>query len=197
MKTLTRAILATSLVAGLGFSQTALAETATTELQVNAGLAEALTLSCDTAMSFGITRLGNLDRSAVTTLTLDPSNNNLTVTNDDGNVGVTAGEGQAGECIIAGSAAANTTSVTVSFSTPDDLAGNTSAFGNLTAPASGSDISGMAVSITSVTGVTIGETGGASFNIGGVLTIPATATPQNMGGYSTTTEVTVNDGFGD
>ncbi|WP_018952038.1 hypothetical protein [Thioalkalivibrio sp. AKL12] len=198
-----RALLATGIAVGLGLSQTALADTAEDQLEITAGLAEALTLSCDAALSFGITRVGELDRTGATTITVDASDSSITVGGDDSNV--TAGNGQAGGCTIAGSNADENDPVTVSIGgTVADLVsgvtvnldGDASAFSGLEAPDTA--LSNLEVSnFTLNDSVSINASGGASFTIGGQLTIPETLIGDNLGGYANTVTVLVDDGFGD
>ena len=198
MKTLTRAILATSLVAGLGFSQTALAESTSTDLDVNAGLAEALTLNCNTALSFGITRLETLARGSATTLEVPAAGGIATAAGDT--EGVTASGGEAGACSIAGSLAGNNTEVTVTIAGETDgtgsvdLISNGTAFGPTTA-LTGVNALKVSTFTTNPSPVVIAEDGSASFGIGGTLTIPATVISANLGGYSATVTVEVADEF--
>lgn len=199
-----RALLATGIAVGMGLSQTALAETASDDLEITAGLIEALTLSCDTALSFGITRLTLEGRTGSTTITVAASDGATTLSGYTS--GVTAGTGVAGVCTISGSAADENDPVTVKIGGTEadliatgvsvDLEGNASAFDDLAAPDPA--LTGLAVTELGLNGpVTIDNSGGATFQIGGDLTIPQTVVTGNLGGYSTTITVEVDDGFGD
>ena len=189
-------LLATGVAVALGLSQTALADTAQDDLDITAGLTEALTLSCDTPLNFGITRLGTLDRAGETTITV--AANDGAISPGGITEGVTAGGGQAGTCAIAGSSATEGDNVTVTIggeSGTVSLDADGEAFSGLDVPGtplSNLDVSGFA---THPATVTIDANGGAEFNIGGTLTIPGTITEVNLGGYSNTVTVEVNDGF--
>ena len=197
-----RVLVAAGLAAGLGLSQAAMADTATDDLVVTAGLAEALTLSCDEALSFGITRVGNLEREGTTTLTVAPADGAITVTGEADQI--TAGPGRQGQCTIAGSNADEGTGVDVSIgdtaanltsNASVNLTGNATAFSGLDAPTT--DVTGLSVTdFTLERAVEIDADGGAVFDIGGELTIPATLVSDNLGGYQGTIEVKVDDGFG-
>lgn len=197
-----RALLATGVAVSLGLSQTALADTATDELEITAGLTEALTLSCDTALSFGITRLGDLDRggSNETTITVAAADGSISVGGTD--TGVTAGSGQAGECNISGSSAAQNADVMVQIGGEDvgnastTLNGDNDAFSGLGEPTPALSLGVAGFELDPVTPQIDGN-GAATFNIGATLTIPGTVIEANLGGYSNEVTISVDDGFGD
>ena len=198
-----RVLVAAGLAAGLGLSQTALADTAEDQLEITAGLADALTLSCDT-LSFGITRLGELEqRASETTITVPADGGAISVGGDDDEV--TAGSVQAGECTISGSNADEDHPVTVTIAGETDgtgsvaLVGDASAFSDLDAPEQVSEINPLGVSDfeTEPSEVQIGDNGGATFKIGGTLTIPSQVVEDNLGGYRAEVTVEVDDDFGD
>ena len=193
-----RVLVAAGLAAGLGLSQTALAETASDDLEITAGLTEALTLSCNAALSFGITRLGTLSRDDDTTLTVDPETG--AISEDGGIEGVTAGSGQAGECTISGSNADESDTVTVTIAGEIgtvSLAADGEAFGDLESPDSALEDLDVGTFTTDPGTVEIEADGGATFNIGGTLTIPGNVGDDNLGGYSAEVTVEVDDGFVD
>ena len=196
-----RVLVAAGLAAGLGLSQTALAEPATDDLDITAGLTGALTLDCNEPLSFGITRLNTLGRDGETTLTVSASDGTITVDGADDGVTTDSGRAQRGECTISGSAAEDKTEVTVTFETGEgdsvSLGQDEDAFGALDGP--GTPLSNLDVGTfeTNPETVEIGADGGATFNIGGKLTIPGTVEENNLGGYRGEVTVKVDDGFGD
>lgn len=196
-----RVLVASGIAVALGLSQTALADSAEDDLEITAGLTEALTLSCETALDFGTTRLGELERGGETTLTVSASDGDITVGGTD--AGVTADSGQAGECEISGSSAAENDEVTVTIAGETDgtgsvsLDGDGSAFSDLDAPASALEDLDVSTFTTDPGSVVIDSDGGATFNIGGELTIPSTVEGENLGGYSNEVTVEVDDGFGE
>ena len=187
MKTLTRAILATSLVAGLGFSQTALAESADGTLTINAGLSEALTVTCGTALSFGITRVTGDVLTTGTTLVMDTEG----VITDKPD-GVNPGSSTAGECTLSGSLADDDSPVAVTYgdtpvagsSASATLSGNVDAFAELGAGTGTLTVNSFTQSATAISG------GGSTITIGASLVIPENA---SLGGYQGTILVTVDD----
>ena len=181
MKTLTRAILATSLVAGLGFSQTALAEEATGTLAINAGLSEAMTVTCGTALNFGITRVQLSDYSGDNTIVVAATGG---ATKGGTGTGVTVGDGAAGECSVSGSSE-TTGTITVSFTTSE---------GNITLSKDSNSADLKVGTFTTTDGDALQLSGGGTtFNIGGTLTIPDNLTLENMGDYTGEVVVTVTD----
>jgi hypothetical protein len=189
-QSLTRAILATGVVAAFSLSQMAVAEEARGELTINAGLSEALTVSC-TPLDFGVTRV-------------DPSANQtgvLTILAEDGGtpnladtpVGLTADSGSSAECEISGSQAGPDSPVTVQF-----FAENTG--GTLLTPDAinltfeGAPAEFKITQLTTSPDIKINGSGGSTFYIGGSLNIPATLLSTDMGAYSTSIFVQVTDG---
>ena len=186
MKTLTRAILATSLVAGLGFSQTALAESANGTIEITAGLSEALTVSC-TGLDFGTVRVP-IDGGAGTVEITSAVNSTAAATG----TGFSAGGGSSSTCTISGSTATEgDLSVTFSdvvsgvvvedstFSLADSS--NTNALTNLDVTLSASTLD-FAANPTPT-----------QFFIGGSLSIPGNLSADNLGDYSLTAQVNIDD----
>jgi hypothetical protein len=195
---LTRAILATGVAVGLGLSQSAIAESADGTLNITAGLSEAMTVTCNSALSFGVTRVTTGDRDDATILTVDADNTTGSPNTTSGTLtDVTFGLVSPGSCTVSGSQADDTTVITVSFEpTVIELAGLQGAEG-LDIP--GTDISGLNVdSFTTTSGATLELTdGGTIFGIGGRLTIPNNLVAGNLGGYGAQVTVTVDDGLED
>lgn len=192
---LTRAILATGLVAGLGFSQTAMANpTATDELEVQVELAAGLTLVCGT-LNFGTINVELGDRTASNTVTVD-GEGEATITGG-GNAALSGGA-SAAECKITGINEANTEiTASIDGNLPDPF--NLSAGGSDAPTTAWPGDLGVALNvfdddeITSLqadwdgsnlqvySGITDTE---HSFFIGGVLTIPDDDfASENMGTY--------------
>ena len=196
-----RVLVAAGLAAGLGLSQTALAEfagdenTASDELEITAGLDEALTLRCETALSFGITRLETGDRGGTTNLTVPAGGGAISVGGTGDGVS-TVGNGQPGQCTISGSAAEADTEVTVTFETGESdsvsLGGDEDAFPPLDAPNTAADLK-VSEFETDPGTVQIDGSGEATFNIGGTLEIPGDVVEVNLGGYRGEVTVVVND----
>lgn len=189
---LTRAILATGLVAGLGLSQMALAEPAQDDLTINAGLAAAMSVSCGTPLSFGLTRVktGNSTSNTVNVNAQSDAASKGT----NGNVITNVGTGTAGECTISGSAASVDATVTVT------IAGQTNGTGTVSLAGASTDGPSTAATLTvsnfitfpSQVEITAGDT---TFKIGGTLTIPGGLVDDNLGNYTNTVTVEVDDGF--
>ena len=199
-----RALVATGVAIGLGLSQGALAERAGDDLEITAGLSTALTVECTTALSFGIIRLEDLNRDSETTITVasgfvgDP-----TIVGD----GVSVRGHSRGLCAMSGSADSNSAlsveidDESVEGFTPTStasvsLTGNATAMDGLGAPTA--VLSGLTVDTFTVGGDSNSDANGAAdVFFGAKLTIPAvTITAENLGGYSNTIAVTIDDGFG-
>ncbi len=182
----------------LGLSQATWADSDNSDLEVKAGLVQAMTLDCTaSSLSFGITRFSELDRTADTVLTLDPGTQMIVVTAGEGGVGVTTGTGSAGMCTVSGSAAVVDTAlnVTIAGTTPAAatlaLEGADNAIEGLAEPGVGASLS---ISLFTIDGApAIDETGGSTISIGGTLTIPMELLIGHMGGYQNTILVGVTD----
>jgi hypothetical protein len=172
--------LATSMGLGMAASPTIHAETASTTLEVTAGLRKAMSLSCPTALDFGWT---TLDTAAAVTLTVDTLG---AVTVPDPS-GVTVGTAVAGECTVSG---ADTATVSILITGDTTMTG--AAVGGLTAPSTALALAFTAVPEAASIEVTDGS---ATFKIGGTLTIPAATVSANLGGYTAESTVTVSDVF--
>jgi len=182
----------------LGLSQATWADSDNSDLEVKAGLVQAMTLDCTaSSLSFGITRFSELNRTEATVLTLDPSAQTIAVTAGAGGGGVTTGTGSAGICTVSGSAAALGTALTVT------IAGTTPAAATLALEGADNAIEGLAepgvgaslsISLFTIDGApAIDESGGSTISIGGTLTIPAEMVLSNMGGYHNTILIGVSD----
>lgn len=146
--------------------QTAVAETATGSLSMEATLDEALTVSCDTSLNFGTITIAN---GASGTVTVDTSGNGTYPTNIS-----QSGTDAAGACTISGNDQSSAPTVSISSGASIDKTDTSLAVDSFT------DNAG------SITG------GNGVFNIGGKLTIPNGFT--DFGDYSGTVTVTVDDG---
>lgn len=205
---LQRSLLTTGITLALGLSfglsQNALADTASDDLEVKAGLSQAMSLDCVTdgiPLNFGITRI-NVDAYNTATEITVPATSGGSASVDAGGTGVSAGSVQRGACALSGSSATNGATLTVTFADSGDssfadnvltLSGDGSAY-SLDAPTTAlSDLT-----VSSLTSSASSLTDGAStIGIGGTLNIPATLVADNLGGYSASVQVTVDDGFGD
>ena len=201
-----RALIATGVAIGLGLSQGALAEEAGDDLEITAGLSTALTVECTTALSFGIIQLRDLNRTSETTITVGSAVD--TAASIAGAFeGVSVSGHSRGFCAMSGSADSNSElsveidGEPVGASTPTstasvNLTGNATAMDGLGAPTA--DLSGLTVDTFTVGGdINSDANGAADVAFGAKLTIPTgTITANNLGGYSNTIAVTIDDGFG-
>lgn len=198
----------------VGFASNVTAETATDTVDVYAGLAPSLELTC-TDVHFGVWRVPVRDGGGSTTVTLTAGTFNTgnstfptseAVTGNDTGVALSSNfdEPQVGTCLVSGSAAADGTTGTASL---PDLSGAALApitdvadyvFGTINIPTS-SDPDLLPFSLTlSSTSPTI-NSGETQFAIAGAVTLPANITVGQYGGYkySDSVVVTFNDGVGD
>ena len=183
-----RIVLGSSFALAIGVASTANAEEASSDLEIRAGITEALVLRCETSLSFGITRVDLENHDANAFVQVDPDGS---VTSQGSSL--STGNGTNGVCTMSGSQAANEDSITVEFEGPStQLEGKSNAFNGLDEPEKDID---LLVDEFSVKGKTVDENGSATINIGALLTIPK-LDANAMGGYSGTIEVTVDDGFG-
>ena len=191
---LTRAILATGLVAGLGLSQTAMAETAEGDLVITAGLQEAMTVVCTQPLSFGITRVATGERGGggVTTVTVSP--NTGAGTRGGETEDVTLGTTGRGLCEVSGSQAGNDTVITVSFNPNTTNLGGQGGAEGLNAPETAlGNLAVASFGTSTAVGDLVLQDGATTFGVGGMLTIPNDLSPANLGGYGATIQVVVDD----
>ena len=201
-----RALVATGVAIGLGLSQGALAERAGDDLEITAGLSTALTVECTTALSFGIIQLSDLNRTSETTITVASGLDTAASIAGDFE-GVSVSGHSRGLCAMSGSADSNSAlsveidDESVEGFTPTStasvsLTGNATAMDGLGAPTA--VLSGLTVDTFTVGGDSNSDANGAAdVFFGAKLTIPAvTITAENLGGYSNTIAVTIDDGFG-
>lgn len=184
-------------LAALGVATPSLADTASDDLQVNAGLVAGLTLTCSKPLTFGVLRIQSLDLGvAQTEWRLTPNQpDQLPTFNQIAGAfgtatGVLPGPGQ-GECSVVGSVAPDDTTVSVSFGSAAVTLGGAAV---LDLPAATPPEGGLQVdrfrTNPSVPTITDGET---RFAIGAVLAIPNNLVTANFGGYSGTVTVTVTE----
>lgn len=206
---LQRSLLTTGITLALGLSfglsQNALADTANDDLEVRAGLTQAMTLNCapneaNGPLDFGITRL-DLDTYVASTLTVIPNaTGGNGTTSSTGDTGVTYGSTDHGSCTLSGSNA--TGQVVVSFSDADGnfdgtelaLVGSGSPY-SLDAPTTDLTVTdGFYVDAFSEDHSDL-SAGGTTIYIGGTLNIPTGIVADNLGGYTAEIKVEVDDEF--
>lgn len=180
-KLLPSIVLATSMGLGMAISPTIHAGEATATLEVTAGLREAMSLSCPTALTFGWTTLEATNPAV--TLTVDTAG---AVSVPDP-TGVTVGVSAAGECTISG-VDPTQENIDIVISGATTMAGGV-VDGSATPTAPLALVFGTVLDADSVA-VTDGS---ATFKIGGTLTIPAAVVTANLGGYTAERTVTVTD----
>ncbi|HEY7884494.1 MAG TPA: hypothetical protein VIC08_06045 [Cellvibrionaceae bacterium] len=190
-KNLNIVALATCLV---GFSSSSSAETATDTIEVYAGLAPALELSC-TDVHFGVWRVPTGNRGGATNITLTRQNDALAGDNA-GRMALSENPAfngpQAGSCNVTGSSATtgNGQAILVGESPQQTVSGTLAAiadvsdykFGTIAIPGGGAGTMAYTLGVSNRT-PPISETGTASFSIVGVLTIPNNITSDWFGGY--------------
>lgn len=192
-------LLGSSFAITVGIASNANAETASSDLNVNAGLKEALSLTCGTALSFGITILNVTDLTSDQTATV-ATDGTLSGSGGDGTAGLVGSEGtvSAGQCTMSGSKASDTSAVTVKYD--GETGGESGASMTLTGEnaALGLDGAGGSNTLTvdSFTqSISSFDTDGeATIDIGASLTTPSTLDANSLGGYSGTVTVEVDDG---
>ena len=194
-----RTLLTTGVAVGLGLSlsQTALADTASADLEIHAGLRQSLTLICN-PLSFGVTTMNLMGiRGDVSRVVLNPSDSSLTIGTGNDQIALATTDVQAGQCLISGSRAANEQEVTIELNgvalgdASTQLSVGGSSFLSLSAPTTPETLT-VNEFTTDVDTVRI-QSGGAMFFIGGTLVIPATIVAANLGGYSAEVTITVDD----
>ena len=181
---LPRAALTAVVTMGAGLSQSALAEEGTGEVEVTAGLAQALKVECNTALDFGTTSLVAGDRSGNTVITVAPDGTTTTSGSDV----VSVGTAQVGLCTVTGSQNTAGTFTTKEFQAP-----TMNADSGQTAPDDGSGNPTLTVSNFESSSTEIDSNGAADINIGGDLTIPDNLDGDNYGDYSGTVTFIVVD----
>ena len=181
-------LLATLAVAALPFgifAGTAAAETATDTVDVYAGLAPVLELSC-TDVNFGVWRVPTGDRGDTNTITL-AANNNTTVQGSGMSTRIALSTTYnseppfAGSCTVAGSNAADDAEgsafLSVTSGTLIGTTGNSYSSQN-TAPTDAAILT-YTLAVSDATPAI--SSGAASFNITGVMTIPQVLVVANYG----------------
>ena len=197
-----RALLATGTAMGLGLSQTALAGEG--ELEIHAGLRQALTLDCYQPLNFGTTAVPN-ELSGVARIEVYADSR----TPDTHSQAVVGADAEQGECTLTGSAADNGTEVTVRVNGVEWQGGfgnleavpmhpDGEAFNGLDAPSAPAELSITSIFVRPKTHSMplVITDGGATFTIGGSLDIPqeVAGNADAMGGYSATITIEVDDG---
>lgn len=194
-------------IVAAGFATNAAAETASDTIEVYAGLAPVLELTCSD-VKFGVWRVPTRTEGGVTTITLSDDNTTAVATNTT-NVALSSAEiaqPAAGSCAFTGSAVATgETAMGVSMAATEATTGaGTLTAGTLIAAANNvyADINGASAgaalefTLNFPTTTAVDSNGAGSFKIAGVLTIPETIVADNYGGYKQngTITVTIDDG---
>lgn len=175
----------------------AIAEETSGELEIEAGLNEAMSVVCDQPLKFGVTSIRSGDRGGDTTVELDRKNNDTNLGGNSTNVSAdTTQTAQKGECTLYGSGASDGSTITVTFDSSDVLLGKDESSSN--APDKAADgISVGEFTATSEPDLTQEDNGlddgSAPFTIGGTLSIPGTLDRETIGDYSGTVTVNVSD----
>ena len=194
ISTLHRTLLATGVAMGLGLSQTALAAEGEGELEILAGLTDALILNCDQPLNFGtivIPDPDSYDDEALIEVTWG-GDTSVSYGPEDVVIGTDAAPGR---CTLTGSVAENGTGVTVTVNGEaydgsfDDIImqGDGDAYADLDAP---NDAAALSIVTFDIGPSNLQITdGAATIHIGGYLEIPQEVDADAMGGYSV--EVTI------
>lgn len=178
---------ALALLASAG-SAPVFAVTASADIDVTAGIAPVLSMTC-TPVKFGVWRVPVRNSGSATAIELSLISDTPTVSgNTAGGVALstTAGWGAArGQCTVTGSAAADSTllNITAANSTGTLGADSSSAYTGLSAPATPIAALGYALAAATTAPLT---SGGTTFYVGGSLSIPQNVTTANYGAYKAT-----------
>jgi hypothetical protein len=178
---LPRAALTAALTMNLGLSQSALAESGSGDMEVSAGLSQALKVECTQALDFGTTSVIAGSRTGDAAVITVPTSGSASLDSGvDGNE-ISVGTVAPGSCTVTGSSAnGGDFGVTVTAPTMTD--------------SGGAALSGLSISSFTIADKSI-KNGGATILIGGDLTIPdsLSATNGDFTTYSGTATVTVDD----
>lgn len=162
------------------------AETETTQLDVEMGIAEAITFSCDTHLSFGVTRIplkgdsaGEITIAATESLDISSDGSDDFILDDK--------RAQPGECELSGSVAETGTEITVSF--PD---GSAEMSGDPVLNLEAGGLANPEITLSS-SSEQVDEDGAATIYIGGTLQLKEGELDSgDYGGYSVTMDVEVD-----
>jgi len=179
----------------------AAAETASDTVDVYAGLAPVMELSCED-VNFGVWRVPTGDRAAVNTITL--TNSEGVTTAAVGGIGVLSDislsgnydDPQVGLCTVSGSSVADSLTGYAMIDSEDSVLGATMVSTNANPFAEGlnspSITAGMVYDLTLSNATPEIQSGTAFFYVSGVLTIPAAVVADNYGAYRSTASHTVS-----
>ncbi|MDR9390143.1 MAG: hypothetical protein RI549_07290 [Wenzhouxiangella sp.] len=184
------------------------ADTASDDLNVKAGLIEALRLDCDVPMRFGITTVNALRQETGGDIEVQLNFGTVGVAGtslsgggklelrNQPRVGISVSSGASaslGRCTMAGSAAAEDTEVDVTLNNTS-LTLQSNAFGDLQAAETAANMVVSNIPFDPNKPL-VNINGQAVFYIAGRLTIPGQLYRENLGGYGATMQVSVDDGF--
>lgn len=159
------------------------AETGTAQLDVEMGIAEAITFSCDTELSFGVTRIP-LKGDSAGEITLAPDGELSSTGSDDFSLDDGA---QVGECQLSGSVATENTEIIVSFP-----GGSAEMSGDTVLNLNAGGLSNPEVTLEA-SSETVDSNGEATIKIGGTLQLKEGELNNNdYGGYSVTMDVKID-----
>lgn len=160
------------------------AETDTTQIDVQMGIAEAITFSCDTNLSFGVTRIP-LKGDSAGEITLGTDGVLSSTSSDD--FSLDDDGAQVGECQLSGSVAEEGTDITISF--PD---GSAEMSGDTVLNLSPGGLSNPEVTLVS-SSEKVDANGEALIKIGGTLQLKeGELDNSDYGGYSVTMDVQID-----
>jgi len=169
---------------GLFVGQAA-AETATDTVDVYAGLAPVMELSC-TDVNFGVWRVPTDSRSGNTTITLVKEGTASVTSGSSTNIALSGNwlAPQAGSCTVSGSGAANgiTGQVGISSATGSFVGNSGSGFEAEAIAEAGTPVASFTYALTNTTPVAMAA-GATSFTLHGTMEIPDGLIAANYGGY--------------
>lgn len=172
----------------LSMPHLASAEEATATLDVEAEIGSAISLTCDTALSFGRTMIDVDAHDGEANVTVASDGTVTTGTNDQH---ISVSGGTPGECTISGSGGSDGSTVNVTTLSAGSEDFSTGAFIGVNAASSSSN---PGIKLNSLESSTINlQNGAATFNIGGNMVIPTAMTSDEFGGWINTVTVTVDD----
>lgn len=178
----------------VSMASTAMGETATGELEVEAGIDNSVTVVCEEALSFGATTFsGEAAMDAAMDVSVD-ENGDLATENAPELVALGTDRAQAGECTLYNSTSSNETNISVTYPDLPGTGGVALTGEGVMGLDPGDSTNELTVDLDDPSDITsqVNSNGEATFRVTGTLTIPKNA-PADPGGYTTTITVEVND----